>query len=115
MRQAVSKLQALLPIAPSPVDRAALQRDLMEVCAVGYDFRCVKETIGALLVTMRSDKRFSILYPEVIVYETKLMQWEGNDDYIKQILQSGGPFKYVDPDLTPAATAELQLAIHAIT
>ena len=103
----------ILPHVASPVDRVLLRRDLLDMCATADDWNCVAQTIQEMLPTMKSDPGLAALYPEVVLYETRLMRWLGNDQYLSDLLKRGGAFAIANPASHPAQLAQLQLVLHA--
>jgi CHAT domain-containing protein len=112
VKQAIQKLQAAIDAAASPIDKLMLRRSLLDMCATGDDWNCVARTIQDMLPTMASDPKLAPLYPEIVLYETKLMRRSGNDQYLLDLLKRGGAFAIANPASHPAQLAELQLVLH---
>jgi CHAT domain-containing protein len=112
VKQAIQKLQTLAAEAPSPIAKMALHGGLLEICADGYDWACVADTIQEMLAAIRADSRLAVLYPRIIAHEAKLKAWTRNDDYFIDLLQKGGPLSFINPLAHPFEAAELQLALH---
>ena len=113
VKQAIQKVQAAIADVASPVDKVFLRRDLLDMCATADDWTCVAQTIQEMLPTMKSDPGLAALYPEVVLYETRLMRWLGNDQYLSDLLKRGGAFAIANPASHPAQLAQLQLVLHA--
>src|SRR5262245_54081762 len=111
IKQAVSTLQAVIRAASDPIVRVKVQRDLLEFCALGHDWHCVGRTIQEMLPTMRSDQRLLPLYPEVILYETRLNRWTGNESYVQGLLKDNAFLNITNTGMNPSAIAELRIAL----
>ena len=114
VRQAVRKFQATIPQAPDVAQRIALQRDLLEACAVAYDWACVGKTIQQMMpsIQAQADQQLRyIFFPEVVLYELKMKLGTNNDAYVDQLIQQGAPFNITNTASHPTAIAEFQLAL----
>ena len=113
IKQAAVKLGAAIAKAPSPGEKLGIARDLLEVCAAGYYWDCVGQTIAQMAATIKTDDKFRVLIPEVLLYEIKMMRWNQSDAYINKSRSDGAPFNFINVAMAPALTAELQLELAA--
>jgi hypothetical protein len=112
VRQAAEKLQAIILNEPNLIAKAWLQRQLLEICATGYYWRCVDETLKQVVPLLKSEEKLRILYPDIVLYEAKLMQWHNNDAYLTQLVRSGGAYSVASPVPHASLFSELALALH---
>jgi CHAT domain-containing protein len=112
IQESVKILKALIAKTPTPEAAADLQRDLVEVCVTGFFVECYNEANQALFSSIQSNKQLLRLFPEVMLYVLRETVWATNDTYIQQILDSGGPSTYANPQQFPATYAQMQLALH---
>jgi CHAT domain-containing protein len=114
VKQAVRAQQALIATAQtsSESDKALLQRDLVEMCATGQDWRCVAQALQDLLPIVQSDRRLASFRFDIAAYGAKLALWRQNNAEVEQFLRQGGALATPDPSANPAAVAELQFALH---
>jgi hypothetical protein len=99
VQQSATRLLAIAKEAPSAYHKVALYRDLLEVCATGYYWRCVGQTLNAvqlIIPEIRSQPGGDILVhnllPEFILYELKMKLWNDDEAYPRQLIEAGAPF-----------------------
>ena len=112
LRQAADKLRTIIAATENPTGKAWLERYLMEICATGYDWKCVGDAIDQVVPRLKADAKLGILYPDLVLYGTKLALWHGNYQYVDQFIQSGGASSAAAPVPHAALFSELALTLH---
>ena len=112
LRDAARVLQAAIATATAPSDEAALQSDLVEVCATAEEWDCVERTVEDALRVIGTDQRLESYRPRLVTYFIKLMVWRGNEAKIREFLASSSAASYLDPLENSAEAANLWLALH---
>lgn len=104
-------LRSLISTKAIPSEKASLLGDLLEVCATAYEWTCVQRTLQDVLPIIKSEPTLNYLYPRIILYETKLMRWLGNDAYMEDLIRRGGAALVVSVYKEPSTYAEISLQI----
>jgi CHAT domain-containing protein len=111
VRQAAEKLRAVIQRIPDPIGRVPLQRDLLEVCATAFDWRCVEDTLGKALPLLKSEPKLNTLFPELLLYQTRLLLWNGGNDEVKWLIERGA-VSAASPVPHASLSSELALTFH---
>ena len=114
IQDSISRLQALAPKASSKFVGAQLDRDLLEICATGFFFKCYFDAKNALIEAIKSDKELAPLNPELLLYAVREGIWFNQKEFIQNVVKSGAS-AYIYPPAFPATYAELQLALHSVS
>src|ERR1700730_4117281 len=64
-RQAIGAFRILIERTENVVEKALLQRDLLEMCAAAHDWRCVDETVKSMVQYISIEPRLTPLLPDV--------------------------------------------------
>jgi CHAT domain-containing protein len=110
LTSAIATFRGLIERAPDVVEKATLQRDLMEMCATAADWRCVDEMVRALLPLVNSGPRLAALNADVRLYAVKLFMRLGDQASVEKLVENG-PFSLIATS-HPMQLAQLQLALH---
>jgi hypothetical protein len=111
VRQAAAKIRVIIERMPNPVARVPLQRDLLEVCATAFDWNCVEDTLNKAVPLLKSEPKLQILFPDLLLYETRLLLWNGNYDDVADIIKRGGA-STASPVPHASLHSELALTLH---
>lgn len=110
-RLAAAKLKTIAASATLH-ERVGLERDILEVCAAGYDWRCVEDTIREMLPQIQKEPKLHFVYPDIVLYEAKRALWFEDTAYFEQALRVGGPSKIATPVPHASLYSELALVFH---
>jgi CHAT domain-containing protein len=111
---AIARLKTILAGTAALRARARLERDLIEICATAYEWRCVDETIVALLRELQQDSELlHLVLPEANTYLIKELLWTRDYALIDQVIANSGPAGVATPASPFLTLAELQIALHA--
>jgi CHAT domain-containing protein len=111
VRQAAKKYRAVIERIPEPIGRVPAQRALLELCATAYDWNCVAETLSKVVPHFRSEPKLKILFPDLLLYEARLMLWKGDDEYFAQLVKNGAA-SAATPATRTSLHSELALTLH---
>ncbi|SFV32888.1 CHAT domain-containing protein [Hyphomicrobium facile] len=112
LRQAKARLTEEISQTADPIRKGVLLRDLVQICAIAYDWDCVGRSLQQARPLLSADKRMSIFWPDFVLYETKLNHWYQKDDYLRGLIERGGAGSVASPIPHRTLYSELELALH---
>jgi CHAT domain-containing protein len=112
VKTAANRLRTEVDATTDVLEKARLQRDLIEICATGADWVCVERTLQEFLTGPSADPQLKALSPGFGLYLVRLMRWQGREELARNFQGGGLPtYDFANFFSHPSAIAEIQLTL----